>query len=1009
MKLKPAWFPAVFGLLLIFLLAMQSVSLAQNNETPSLDMENDLIFQEDSNDGDKDAIEELLKTYLPQYAQDHGWQGLTINGLTIEGDRAYVVAQIEGSSVNLSPQELKYAREAVGEDGIPENVVGFILEKDKINSWTIISDNDQTVASEINIPVPFTPQVPPGDWNNTKSCGQTSSAMIYAFYGFYGHSPANAQDIVAINSWLAQEYNDNRYLDENGYYTSTSMLSNLARNYAGYGNTYYGSNWTLNQLKQEILAGRPVIIAVYTNMATSGGYKHFMVLRGLRLDDNGNITHVIVNDPGRSLASGHGENYVYSVATFENSWVRNSKAVVVIVSGGTPPSTCAAPSNGNPRDNTPLNNNQVTFSWTPPNCNGLDYYTLRVSNHADIDNPPWIIDHGVDANASSTTETIPSEYDGQTLYWAIWPHNNSGYGSRGGPWTFKIDTSAPPPPPPLPTGTWDVKYFLEKELNTQCSTTTFERTFIFQDWGESAPAGGCNSDNWGARFTRQVAFQGGDYTFAIEADDWGRIYVDGNLVVNKWDGASQHYEGYHVNAGTHEVRVEFADTAGAAKISAWWWGPGFSVPHDTQDPNQWYANYWLNQTQWWDAYASVNEGTGILSHDWGYNSPGWDMPVDNFSAKFSRTAYFECGNYRFTISHDDGAKFWLDGVLKVDRWSGPIGYYEFTLPVSRGTHALQVDMYENGGAANIYFDWQQISSCAPSAPALQYPANSSSLAWNTDLTFQWNPVSGATQYYVQLQGGPDVNISSDWISGTQWYVGGLWPGVYTWKVTSRNENGSSSPSSTWTFTIQDQPIEPPTDHQVFLPAILRINNSVGQWDTMLYEGFESIFPGNWVIYDLGNDGAGIGYQWKDRNCLSSAGYWSGWAIGGGANGGTLSCGSDYPNNATTWMVYGPLNLSDATSAELLFDLWLNTEEGYDFIRWGASDNGYSFTMESEDGNTYGWVPRSLNLADVNGTSYLGKPEVWIAFLFTSDGSVTYPNGAVIDEVLLRKCVGGICQ
>jgi PKD repeat protein/murein DD-endopeptidase MepM/ murein hydrolase activator NlpD len=476
---------------------------------------------------------------------------------------------------------------------------------------------------------------------------------------------------------------------------------------------------------------------------------------------------------------------------------------------------CPSPSSGNPKDNVILNNNQITFSWTPPSCDGLDSYTFRVSNHADIDNQPWIIDHGVNKDSTSITETIPSQYNGQTLYWAIWPHSSAGYGSKGGPWSFKIDTSTPPPPPPLPTGNWSVQYFRNKELTDQCNTTSFDRTFIFQDWGEGAPASGCNSDNWGARFTRRVNFQGGNYSFAVEADDWGRIYVDNNLYVDKWNGASQHYEGHYVSPGDHDVRVEFADTMGGAKISAWWWGPGFDIPHEAQDPNQWYANYWINPTQWWDAFASKNEGSGLLNHDWGTESPGWDMPSDNFSAKFQRTVNFECGTYRFIMNHDDGARLWIDDVLKVDRWIGTIGYYTIDLPISQGTHLLQVDQYENGGAANISFDWQKISGCNPSAPSLQTPSNSSNLVWNTDLTLLWNSSSGATQYFAQLQGGPGVDINSGWVSGTQWYIGNLWPGVYTWAVTARNDYGSSLPSSTWTFTIQEPPSPVPAPSAEF--------------------------------------------------------------------------------------------------------------------------------------------------------------------------------------------------
>jgi len=35
----------------------------------------------------------------------------------------------------------------------------------------------------------------------------------------------------------------------------------------------------------------------------------------------------------------------------------------------------------------------------------------------------------------------------------------------------------------------------------------------------------------------------------------------------------------------------------------------------------------------------------------------------------------------------------------------------------------------------------------------------------------------------------------------------------------------------------------------------------------------------------------------------------------------------------------------------------------------------------------------------------GQPEVWIAFVFTSDSFVTYPEGAYVDDIVLRKVTG----
>jgi hypothetical protein len=767
----------------------------------------ELIESQDISDPEK-----IIKPLLDDYGKDHNLGDLAILRFTVENGRIYGVANSD-KLLDRLPNNYGEGLDSVSGSQPSMPTLDFMVFRND-NQWELVVLNDPSAGqnvvaldTDLNLAVPFLQQAdPPGDWNNTKNCGQTSSLMIYSFYN---HTTPTAGNITSINTWLAQKTGDNRYNDANGYYTNVSLLKTMAVEYGSFAQSYSASGWSTNDLKREIQAGHPVIVEVWTNMDPTGdNVPHFMVLRGLRLDGSGNITNVIVNDPGRSKSSGQGENKIYTISTFITAWEKQNKRVVVITgqSGGVP--VCSAPISGNPRDNSVLNNNQVTFSWIPPSCQGLDFYTFRVANHADIDNQPWIINHDVDKNATSQVENIPASYNGQTLYWAIWPHNSAGYGTKGGAWSFKIDTSIPPTPPSLPTGTWNVQYYRNKELSDQCSSTSFDRTFIFSDWGESAPASGCNSDNWGARFSRKVNFQGGNYTFAVEADDWGRIYVDGNLFVDKWNGASQHYEGHNLSAGNHDVVVEFADTSGGAKISAWWWGPGFEIPHDQQDTNQWYANYWINPTQWWDAFVNRNEGTGVLSHDWQNSSPGWDMPSDQFSAKFRRTVNFECGRYQFNLDHDDGAKFYLDGQLVVDRWSGAIGQYQFNLDISRGSHEVQVDYYENGGAAHISLDWQRISGCQPSSPTLNLPGNGNNLDWNTDATLSWNSAAGATEYYVIIQGGYGIELNSDWVTGNQWHIGGLNPGTYIWWVTARNEYGTSE-SDHRTFIVHEKPIDGP--------------------------------------------------------------------------------------------------------------------------------------------------------------------------------------------------------
>jgi hypothetical protein len=188
----------------------------------------------------------------------------------------------------------------------------------------------------------------------------------------------------------------------------------------------------------------------------------------------------------------------------------------------------------------------------------------------------------------------------------------------------------------------------------------------------------------------------------------------------------------------------------------------------------------------------------------------------------------------------------------------------------------------------------------------------------------------------------------------------------------------------------------------------------------MQEDFEGTFPGTWQVHD--NSGSTSSeYYWGKRDCRPYAGSYSGWGVGGGTSGSALSCASDYPLNAISWMIFGPFSLSDAMAAELRFMLWLNSENCtttpgcfYDGILWMASTDGTNFSGWQRQGNTGGWIERVFDLSAVpaGSSTYVdmrGEPNVWIALLFTSDTSVNYAEGSYVDNIILRKCTGATCQ
>lgn len=167
------------------------------------------------------------------------------------------------------------------------------------------------------------------------------------------------------------------------------------------------------------------------------------------------------------------------------------------------------------------------------------------------------------------------------------------------------------------------------------------------------------------------------------------------------------------------------------------------------------------------------------------------------------------------------------------------------------------------------------------------------------------------------------------------------------------------------------------------------------WRTIKYEGFEGAFPNTaWRVSDCNGTNYGVQY-WDDTSYMRYSGSWSGWAARGGANGRDPR-DSFYPNNACSWMVYGPFSLSRAQNALLTFKYWNQSERNYDWLSWYVSCNGTNFTGMGVSGDSGGWRTASLSL-----NRCLRDSTVWIAFKFTSDSSIV-DDGPFIDNIYIQE-------
>jgi hypothetical protein len=68
-------------------------------------------------------------------------------------------------------------------------------------------------------------------------------------------------------------------------------------------------------------------------------------------------------------------------------------------------------------------------------------------------------------------------------------------------------------------------------------------------------------------------------------------------------------------------------------------------------------------------------------------------------------------------------------------------------------------------------------------------------------------------------------------------------------------------------------------------------------------------------------------------------------------------------------------------------------------------DGQQFYGSCTTGVSSGWIDQWLDLADVYTLGNLiGNPHVWVALVFSSDGSINKAEGAYVDDIALRKVV-----
>jgi len=118
---------------------------------------------------------------------------------------------------------------------------------------------------------------------------------------------------------------------------------------------------------------------------------------------------------------------------------------------------------------------------------------------------------------------------------------------------------------------WWADYFPNRTLSGSPALRRYDEEINF-DWGYGAPFLGLPADEFSVRWTTQQSFAAGLYTFNVAADDGARLYVDGELVLDGWQGVngSESVTRY-LSAGEHTIVLEYFEQTGVAQVQLNWY------------------------------------------------------------------------------------------------------------------------------------------------------------------------------------------------------------------------------------------------------------------------------------------------------------------------------------------------------------------------------------------------------------------------------------------------------
>ena len=245
--------------------------------------------------------------------------------------------------------------------------------------------------------------------------------------------------------------------------------------------------------------------------------------------------------------------------------------------GSTPPPPPPPPANNNPVITSTIGNQTMTKGQTidlPLSATDADGDSVTFS----LVNAPAFASI-INANPAARTAVLRLAPAAAGTFANVQVKADDGKGGSATSAAFSITVNDPPPTNQcinnVPANRWKGEYFPNINLSGSPLLVRDDGDGSLNlAFGENSPSLLCGipTDNFSARYTREVSFQAGLYRFQLFGDDGIRLYVDGQLRIDKWfnQGETKYEVDVALTSGNHVLRVEHYESSGSAAARLFW-------------------------------------------------------------------------------------------------------------------------------------------------------------------------------------------------------------------------------------------------------------------------------------------------------------------------------------------------------------------------------------------------------------------------------------------------------